>query len=785
MLLQTSSEFINDNTTTSGTNSTQLALLKCKLSSERTLHGLGFDGSNLQTYLDAHINVDQFLLQIFSHQQLDTLKGAAIAGFTKLLNTWNPSNSNNNSNNTSSTTTTTDKVYTPQQDTMSVVIIDVDYWNEFPSLINNTNINNNAKYGIHIPYHGMLAIGVKFGNFLMRWTEYGIVDIINLQQFSPSTLQKSLIIKTVSTPIKYNTSNLKKIANLIIQYNTQYQYDLYDKSPIQFIRDLMECVGINFKLGKCSLLLKIIETHWKKFFGNEKCGIIINPYIESDNLYNCTDYSHFIEISKNLLQYNITYSSEYSFEWSILKSFERTLRLLSMSCTFEPSLRHDYIVNSNTEQLFGNVSINTNTLKYISSSFNIEEENSNTDKKNSDTIFVLCMDGGGTRGLILSIILREIEKRTNRKLNDIFDLVCGTSTGALTSRCVQSGLSGEEIQTLYTQLATDIFSSKLILNEKITKFYKTVSSGNWYEGSKLEALTLSKISRSKENDILYLQDLYQIKPKAFFVSTLVPSTLSLQSMSDNNSINNNTNNTSTSSNQSNNNTTSGQLEYERARSDEPISYIFRTYPCPFNKENQPTRYKGTWNGQNIPLSSCLRASTAAPVYFDKKRIGNSHFIDGGICNNNPTEIAITEMKKIFPNHTNFCVISLGTGKYVKPAQQQPEKKSWFSFGQSNPPTPSSNKGSDKITANLTTLLDIFELSMSSEAISRRVQDIVNEQTDKNITYFRLNPSLPTDIPLDSTLPEVFELMAQQTREYLRNESESFEKIIKLLSNTCK
>ena len=44
---------------------------------------------------------------------------------------------------------------------------------------------------------------------------------------------------------------------------------------------------------------------------------------------------------------------------------------------------------------------------------------------------ILAIDGGGVRGVIPARILAEIEKRTQKPISEQFDLIAGTSTGAL------------------------------------------------------------------------------------------------------------------------------------------------------------------------------------------------------------------------------------------------------------------------------------------------------------------------------------------------------------------
>ena len=44
---------------------------------------------------------------------------------------------------------------------------------------------------------------------------------------------------------------------------------------------------------------------------------------------------------------------------------------------------------------------------------------------------ILCLDGGGMRGLVQIEILRQIEKKTGKKITELFDWIVGTSTGGI------------------------------------------------------------------------------------------------------------------------------------------------------------------------------------------------------------------------------------------------------------------------------------------------------------------------------------------------------------------
>ena len=44
---------------------------------------------------------------------------------------------------------------------------------------------------------------------------------------------------------------------------------------------------------------------------------------------------------------------------------------------------------------------------------------------------ILCLDGGGMRGLVTLCVLQEIERRMNMSITEIFDWIVGTSTGGI------------------------------------------------------------------------------------------------------------------------------------------------------------------------------------------------------------------------------------------------------------------------------------------------------------------------------------------------------------------
>ena len=61
--------------------------------------------------------------------------------------------------------------------------------------------------------------------------------------------------------------------------------------------------------------------------------------------------------------------------------------------------------------------------------YTVQQEPVGRQQRNGDR--VLCLDGGGIKGLILIELLSCIEKVTGKKIIDLFDWFVGTSTGAI------------------------------------------------------------------------------------------------------------------------------------------------------------------------------------------------------------------------------------------------------------------------------------------------------------------------------------------------------------------
>jgi len=79
-------------------------------------------------------------------------------------------------------------------------------------------------------------------------------------------------------------------------------------------------------------------------------------------------------------------------------------------------------------------------------------------------------------------------------------------------------------------------------------------------------------------------------------------------------------------------------------------YLFRTY-----------RGRGGVTNKDCMIWEAIRATSAAPTFFDPIQIQDEMFVDGGFGCNNPVNFVYDEAREMWPDREIGCIISLGTG----------------------------------------------------------------------------------------------------------------------------
>lgn len=100
----------------------------------------------------------------------------------------------------------------------------------------------------------------------------------------------------------------------------------------------------------------------------------------------------------------------------------------------------------------------------IDSTDSTEHPHSSTDDGGAEPpLNILCIDGGGIKGLVPALILQELQGKCfgGKPIPEVFDLVCGTSTGGIIAlgTCVAKRDIGEMVE-VYRDRAEEIFATQ-------------------------------------------------------------------------------------------------------------------------------------------------------------------------------------------------------------------------------------------------------------------------------------------------------------------------------------
>ncbi|XP_028316594.1 85/88 kDa calcium-independent phospholipase A2-like [Gouania willdenowi] len=86
---------------------------------------------------------------------------------------------------------------------------------------------------------------------------------------------------------------------------------------------------------------------------------------------------------------------------------------------------------------------------------------------------LLCLDGGGIKGLVLIQMLIALEQEAGQPIRELFDWVAGTSTGGILALCIIHGKRLKDLQNLYFNMKEQVFEGWRPYTKKpLEKFLK-------------------------------------------------------------------------------------------------------------------------------------------------------------------------------------------------------------------------------------------------------------------------------------------------------------------------
>jgi patatin-like phospholipase/acyl hydrolase len=236
---------------------------------------------------------------------------------------------------------------------------------------------------------------------------------------------------------------------------------------------------------------------------------------------------------------------------------------------------------------------------------------------------ILSLDGGGIRGAFGAAYLAELERMLGSPLHRYFDLVAGTSTGAIIGSAIAAGKSMVDVSELYRALGREVFGTRQI--SRANQLWKIAIQK--YLRSKTLEITADQVFVAK-----YASGPLQSSLERFFGKET--------------------------------------LETSKTRLLIPAVNLTTGHVNIFKSPHHPLY----WKDRSRTFVDVILAATAAPTFFQPHSIERgSAFVDGGIWANNPTVIAYIEALRIMKNEPRpdidpvfdpdqIRILSVGTGK---------------------------------------------------------------------------------------------------------------------------
>lgn len=290
------------------------------------------------------------------------------------------------------------------------------------------------------------------------------------------------------------------------------------------------------------------------------------------------------------------------------------------------------------------------------------------------TVRILSIDGGGIRGILPIIVLKNLERLLGgERLHKLFDLVTGTSIGAF----VACGVAGPVPLSADFMLDVMLREKSKIFPPDPLRYFTSVVANSKYEDGPLEELLKKTFGDSRLSECQ--------------TRLIVPA-----------------------------------FEIERQEAE-----FFKSWKA-LGHGIAPNEYPAMFDYE---LRHVVRASSAAPTYFPPALIHSTAgisgaYIDGAIVANNPAMCALASARKLYPDADRFVIVSLGTGTHDEPLYYKNAK----SFGLLNWPRPIinclMNAAGDVVRYQLQEAPDVVQYRIEFD-ISGASPDI-DDASDKNV-----------------------------------------------------
>ncbi|CAH0398863.1 unnamed protein product [Chilo suppressalis] len=338
---------------------------------------------------------------------------------------------------------------------------------------------------------------------------------------------------------------------------------------------------------------------------------------------------------------------------------------------------------------------------------------------------LLCLDGGGIKGLVLVQILLTLEEVLGKPIISCFDWVAGTSTGGILALALACGKSLRDCQRLYLRMKEKAFVG--------IRPYPTEGLDNILKECFGTETVMADIKHPKLMILAVLADRKPVDLHIFRNYQSAQETLDTY-----------------------NGTSSPPAE---AGDQDSVVYL----PAP-----APPSEQLVWQA--------ARASGAAPSYFR----ASSRYLDGGLIGNNPTLDALTELSELHlalngigefeeAKKANLkVVVSCGTGMIPVTKLQEIDVFK-----------PESIWDTARLAWGLSVIGKLL-VDQAMQSDGRVVERARAWCSSLGASYFRFSPQMSADIALDERADDRLVTMLWETHAYMREHHDEVEKLAALL-----
>jgi hypothetical protein len=343
-----------------------------------------------------------------------------------------------------------------------------------------------------------------------------------------------------------------------------------------------------------------------------------------------------------------------------------------------------------------------------------------------NTVRVLALPGGGERGYMSNHFMKLFVQQWGINPNEIwkyFDIICGTSIGAILSLAYSYGLSPDQNAAFFTEDGPWIFSIRTASDVASGSINASLPSNR--------PDSTQKVVMLGQNDTFYnsvdpvLSNYGSTRMQTKLMSTFGEDTL--QDLKTNVLI-------------------------------PTFDQETKTFLLMSNLD------KPGFVGQNFKIVDVARYTSAAPLYLPSYQ----NKLDGGIYINNPANLGLTLGKMNKKTANRFCVLSVGTGI--------------GEYGFDDDPSPPLLRATtsfpfEDTVKSLVQLLDVA-LTGPQQAVERDLYLRANF-TLENLFFYNFNPSLDQNFntELDNTDPTFLTYLTTTAETVFSNDNEKISSFI--------